>query len=583
MLACLLAASLVPVATPDAAVVEVERLDPTVHPQGGYTPGSARFSPDGAFLCFNADAVTDEARELYCSPMRPPQPGQRVSAVLLADSSTELLDFHADGERVIFAGPDLGTDIVALFVAPMDASQPPVRLSAPLPGGHVIESTPQYVPATQRVVYLHGTDTGQIRRLRSAGFSGPGSDVPLDTGLPAGAIVTHFVVTPDGQQVLFVAYDIVLERFELYVSPITGGAAQQLSGPTAGQGLTGRVQLSPDGEHAIYVARALDPEVPELYSVPVAGGAVHRLSTPGQAVRPGPTVLADGSGILYLSIKIDPDTSTPLVDIYRAPVRGELQAQLVHADVPYSLSEFDNDFRMLPALASETLLVSSRWPDVNAAEVLWSMPIDGSGLRVELAAGPFGETPFEYVADVDRAFARDASGLQAMSPDGTTVVPLDATLSVDLDFHRWVPGSGRVLAHHFGASRFDYYVLSPTADTTPVRLTGNRSGSTGGCGVFDATSDGSHALYCDGQVQNLAVGTLRVRRLMRRPISGGTPVVMDSLESLDSQASAYFDDLAPDPAGPDLVVYSARVPEESSGFQLRAARIAVDVFGDGFE
>jgi len=100
-----------------------------------------------------------------------------------------------------------------------------------------------------------------------------------------GNVSDFFLISSDGQQVVYLADQDIDEVFELYSVPLGGGAVTKLNDPLVAGGNVVSFVISPDGQRVVYVANQDTDTVFELYSVPLGGGTVTKLNPPPRRER----------------------------------------------------------------------------------------------------------------------------------------------------------------------------------------------------------------------------------------------------------------------------------------------------------
>lgn len=178
--------------------------------------------------------------------------------------------------------------------------------------------------------------------------------------------VSRFVISKDGQQVVYQADQDADDMFELYSVPITGGTAVRLNEAMVGGGdVIESYRITPNSLGVVYVADQETDGVNEIYSVPISGGTVNKLNLTlvsggsvggfflvapndlgvvytadqevdgvtelyaasifGGAVQKLDATLTAGGSVYYASIKIAPDSRAV---IYRADQEVDEQFEL---------------------------------------------------------------------------------------------------------------------------------------------------------------------------------------------------------------------------------------------------------------
>jgi dipeptidyl aminopeptidase/acylaminoacyl peptidase len=157
---------------------------------------------------------------------------------------------HPDGQRVLYVAD---MDVVSryeLYVVPLDASQPPLKLSPPLDAGYVWNA--QLTPDATQVVFLAGPANGGPNELYVAPVDGSAPAFHLNEPVASGNIlgdVTSFQLTPDATGLVYRADLDADENFDL-VSVDAHGVGRRL-GDGAGSVLTGYA-LTPDSTRAVF-------------------------------------------------------------------------------------------------------------------------------------------------------------------------------------------------------------------------------------------------------------------------------------------------------------------------------------------
>lgn len=586
LLAGLIAAPLLATAT---TPLSFTRLDPAHHGGAGVQDGTLRLTPAGDHICFNADAATNEAFELYCAALHPPSLGVRVSGALASGSQAQFLTILPDGQRVLYLAPEHTVGIRELHVGHIDGSQPPQRLNTPLTGGQQIQSEPPpiYSATAGRVVfetYIEGQGTN---RLRSVALSGPASEVFLDSALPSGSQVVTFSISPDGSRVVFSARTESNGPIELYSVPTAGGSAVRISGLMAGFGVrSNHIIITPDNAHALYIADALNPSQISLFSTPVNGvGQAQRISDPAAFQVYGFTLSPDGQHVVHHA------WSPPIsaYTFYVAPPSGENQWTLLDGPFYSSLESFASPSYAFTGNGQRVLISSTYGPDLDLRQIR-SVRLDGS--EAPLTLGQSARPRFAYIEAIDRVIFTSNGLLRAAAPDGSSNILLSSSLATNTEFSRWVPQAQRVVATATVQGKPLLYAFAPDNSTSAVQMGTATSSDPGLQGVWSLTrgnawpaADGASVYHLERSIYATAAGQQIQFRLMRSPISGGSPTPITALNYLASGSTRYFRDVVASPLDPDMVIYLAKTEDSGNGdrFQLFAARQSHDIFADGFE
>lgn len=353
---------------------------PLAHPTGGDVD---RFvvSPDGARVAYIADQEEDELYELFCAPVDGSRPPVKLNDTLAADRVVHPNDlaFSPDGTRVVFAtasyssehdfhswsvpadgslaAVDLGSAIdhlispdgklvalrssalssgaLELLILRIDGSEPPVRLSAPLPPDRFVSSF-VFTDDGSTVVYTADQEVAGRHELFAVPADGHAPPRKLNGPLvPGGQVDAHVMPTRSGAgwRVVYRADQEANDRFELFSVPLDGsGPPTKLNGPLVPGGdvatanFSSPFTASPDGTRVLYVADEDVDGAFGLYSVPVDG------STPSVPLTPG---LPAGRAIVQFGFASDSTRvyftcdlrASGLVELFRASVNGSAVAR----------------------------------------------------------------------------------------------------------------------------------------------------------------------------------------------------------------------------------------------------------------
>jgi Tol biopolymer transport system component len=186
------------------------------------------------------------------------------------------------------------------------------------------------------VVYVADADTDGINELYLADAATPGAAIKLNAALVAGGNITHYLVNPEGTQLLYLADQDTDDVFELYLVELaTPGVATKINGLLVGGGdVTADFAFSPDGTQVVYRADEHVNGVFELFLVNLAApGFVANLSGPlagGRDVLPGFAFTPDGTRVIYHADELTDNVNELfVVDVTLPGVSTALNAPLV--------------------------------------------------------------------------------------------------------------------------------------------------------------------------------------------------------------------------------------------------------------
>ena len=483
--------------------------------------------------------------ESYIAPAAPRWPGAGVSALLSAAATIH----SAAIENVQLSAEitALGNDVAD--VAHFELSVDEVQLT----------------PDGERVVYLADDDYDNVRELYSAPTAGDAPPVKLHADLapPAGSVadVVSFAITPDSSQVVFCLGQLNSRRAELWVAPVDGATPPYRLRSEAAHPdpEVGQFLITPDGETVVFNAFSEADKVWELYSVPTdAGsppvelslGAVESGSTANNRPVDQWEISADNRWVVYSAVR-DVETFSRL---YSAEVGVAGSEVLLDGAAPIKTGPEDL------AITPDSQYVVYRAAQFTARTDLISVQIDGSsqvrrisdagGNTVQgFGLGGVGATVAYKTGQggVFRLFTVNAGGGPPLQR-ATGNVPLDFALSHD----------ATQLVYRFAAPFSDdilYSIGSGGGDRVEL-------GSAQAITSFNIHPDGSHVTFLgDPDTDN-------VDELFTVPIGGGDPVRIHGPRGSperDFDADIYH--ISPDtPPGSSLAVF---VGEAEAGDGLR--------------
>lgn len=244
-------------------------------------------SPDGTRVVYLADQNTNGVDELFSVSIF----GDEIPVRLNADMSSggDVLNFQisSDSTRVVYRADQKSDRVNELFSVPINRSTEPVRLNARLVNQGDVDYDFQISPDSTQVVYRADQNTDGLSELFSVAIQGGNTPQRLNTDLPnGGGVDFDFQISPDGARVVYRADQNKVDEFELFSTPITGGATPtRLNGDLASNNTNGRGQvrrgfkISPDGTQVVYAADQNTFFKLELFINSIAGGNPVRLNS----------------------------------------------------------------------------------------------------------------------------------------------------------------------------------------------------------------------------------------------------------------------------------------------------------------
>lgn len=203
-------------------------------------------SPDSETIVFAQRRDDPSVTDLYGVPtdggavtrLTPPASG---SGAGLPSPPGDNVRFAAGGQRVVYRG-GFESSSSELYSATIDGSDV-VKLNKPLESGSVRSS--DVSPDGQDIVYIAQQDTAGVNELYARAVTGSGANPTLNGPLVAGGDVTQAAFLPDGR-VVYAADQDTDGVIDLFVRPLTGGgAALRINGAAS---LSAGFEISSTGE-----------------------------------------------------------------------------------------------------------------------------------------------------------------------------------------------------------------------------------------------------------------------------------------------------------------------------------------------
>ena len=292
---------------------------------GGYIL-DFKISSDSQRVIYRGDQDVDGVIELFSVAIGDGAPVQ-LHPELVTGGSIGNYMLSANGQSVVYHADQATNGVRELYSVPILGGTSE-RLNANLvAGGNVFASAGapafQISADSQQVVYRADQDTDGVFELYSAEIDGSGTPQQLNPELVTGGDVSSgFKISPDSQQVIYIADQTLDEAFEIYSVPIIGGTQTELSTLTFDNGeetasftpadiIRENFLISSDSRNVIYLTDDDFDELFQLYSVPIAGGAPAQLNGDFAGERSvysgrgGFLLSADDSFVVYIA---DQDT-----------------------------------------------------------------------------------------------------------------------------------------------------------------------------------------------------------------------------------------------------------------------------------
>jgi Tol biopolymer transport system component len=299
---------------------------------GGDVYGGFAIDPVTDRVVYLADQEVDNRVELYGVPIT------GGLAVHLNSPLSRVIDFEINpqGQGVVFRAQPNGSKSIHLFMnAPAGGLLTPLTL--PL-GPYQSVAGFHISPDGARVVYNVATGTptnpypayGNLYSVPIGGGLSTPLTAPADPGY--GAFYDNFIITPDGQRVVYAYQQNAMTSRVLESVSINGGSRATLHNEATGQRFNDP-HLSPNGQRVVY---GTYPSL-QISAIPVAGGASVPL------------------GVGFFA-GITPDSSRVIFDNYDSSP-FDLYSVLISGGEARNLSRTDNQVGVADSIISP----DSRW------------------------------------------------------------------------------------------------------------------------------------------------------------------------------------------------------------------------------
>ena len=292
---------------------------------GGDVTSSFVFSPEGTHVAYLADEDTNEEYELFLVNLSIPGFSANLSGPLVSRGDVYAgFTFVPDGSAVVYRADEETDGIDELFVVETGAPGYSTKLNETLVGGGDVLSSFVVTPTGSEVIYQADQTVDGVFELYLVDLTNPGISTTLSSPMPAGRdVLGEFVISPGGDKVAYLSDQNINDVFELYVVDLsTPGVSYKINrNPTSnGDVVASGFQFSPDGGALAYVADEDFNDLIEFYLVELAFPSISaKLNSP---LVPGGDLTTvfrftpDGVRLLYLADQDEDD----VFEIYRVDV-----------------------------------------------------------------------------------------------------------------------------------------------------------------------------------------------------------------------------------------------------------------------
>jgi len=352
---------------------------------------------DGARVAFVQDNE-HARRELYAAPVDGSAPTVRLDAPAqpLCDVEPRFV-LTPDGRSALYVADQELDETFELYRVALDGRSAPVRLHPPLREGRSVKATFQLTPDGTRVLFASDLGVAERFDLYVAPLDGSSAPRKLSQKANGGGDVREIALTPDGTSALYLADQAVDGQFDLWRVPLDGSAPPlRLNDVLDPDGDVSEFAVDPTGTWALYLADALGDEERGLYAVPLDGSAPPReffpRSSPVAYADVGRFVVTpDGTRVAFLGA-VTPNYFA----LYVAPLDGSVPAKNLRSLGSY-LPNWD--LRLTPDGTRAVYRLQAPGSFYRDRQGLFSVPLDGSRLPVVLSTTGMLAEPFAITAD----------------------------------------------------------------------------------------------------------------------------------------------------------------------------------------
>ncbi len=354
------------------------------------TPTSGQFltfaiSPNSAWVVYSVDQEDDGKLELYSVAIGG-GPIKKLNPNLLDDRDVSGFAISATSDYVVYGCDRTRWTKYEVYSVEIDGpGSLSVRLNTDIGADDDVEGF-VISPDGQTVVYRAGNTDSDEWDLYSVSILG-GEAVKISLALPNGSgVLQYFRISPDGNKVVYLADPVVDGSFQLYSVPIDDGTSILLNGPlVSGGSVEPNFLFSPNSSRVVYRADQVVNESFELYSVPTGGGTATRLNgglAINEDVETNFFISANGSRVVYRS----DEAVTDVVDAYSVPIAGGTPTKLNPTPVG------GGDVLDLAVSADSSRVVYLADQTVDTLNELFSVPLGGgTAVRLNRQLAPSGD------------------------------------------------------------------------------------------------------------------------------------------------------------------------------------------------
>lgn len=232
---------------------------------------------------------------------------QKISPTITATgvASVRLITQYGDSGRFLLASPLRNDDLIDLGI--VNFNNTGLSRLNPLSGQWAVDSTKPIlaVPKLGRALYARATmGRNQLRELHSVKIDGTDDKVLMGPSAanPVGGVTTYALTSNQNFVIALGDIEATDNEFSLYAISTASGATTKLSGSLVAGGDVRDFLITPNGEEVVFRADKDTDEVVEIYAVKVDGSNLRKLGPAlsiGKMAYAGYKISADSKWVLF--------------------------------------------------------------------------------------------------------------------------------------------------------------------------------------------------------------------------------------------------------------------------------------------
>ncbi|MEQ8821185.1 MAG: hypothetical protein RLY93_13160 [Sumerlaeia bacterium] len=387
-----------------------------VDPGFGDTADDFRFTADSEQVLFRAQSTVG-GRNLY----RVPADGSSAPTEISGDAFAAAFTVTPNGQRAVFS--DSGTRVYSVPVGGGEVATVDGRTNL-FPGVSDFAVSPD----SQRAVYKARTLTESNTALYSAPVDGSDEPVRLGPAASNNQSVNRFRIGPGSARVVFETQvrdplTGISSPGSLRSAPLEGGIAATLEGSRIA--FDPPFAISPDGGRVIYARRGLNASAPvEAVSVPIAGG----------------TAVVLGGGVNPRSFHFSPSGTQVLIEFSDALVALPTAGGSAVAIADLDSGGLTDGLEFLGSITQPELLFAATVPSVSGTQRLYRTSLANPN-PLQIAARTFTNQrrirAFAVTADDLRAVLQVKNPNDTADPLALYALPLDPSVPIPVIATGW--------------------------------------------------------------------------------------------------------------------------------------------------